>query len=170
VPHLFQAEQWVAAPLEQVFRFFADPYNLSVISPPSSRARLKALRLVPPDLDDVAGSERMAGSGSEITVSFRPLPHFPLRASWTSRIVEFEWLRHFRDLEVSGPFESFDHTHGFHEATRDGKRGTIIRDHVVYEVGIGPMGVIANGVFVRLMLRQMFNYRHRAAAWSLESD
>jgi ligand-binding SRPBCC domain-containing protein len=169
VPHAFETEQWVAAPREQVFRFFSDPRNLHLLFPPYSEARLKTVRLVPPHLPFVAGSGQMAGIGSEITISFRLLPHFPLRAAWTARIVEFEWLRHFRDLEVSGPFESFDHTHAFGEASLNGKPGTIIHDRIVYEVGVGPMGVIANGLFVRLMLRQLFEYRHQAAARALGS-
>jgi ligand-binding SRPBCC domain-containing protein len=167
VPHVFEAEQWVAAPLEKVFRYFADPRNLSVISPPSSGARLKSLKLVPPNLPTIADSERLAGKGSKITISFRLLPYFPLRASLTARIIEFQWLHHFRDLQVSGPFESFDHTHSFRESRQNGKSGTTIHDRVVYEVGAGPLGVIANGLFVRAMLKQMFTYRHAATAREL---
>ena len=168
MPHVLETEQWVAAPLERVFRFFADPHNLSVISPPSSGARLKSLKLMSPNLPDVAGSERMAGAGSEITISFRLLPYFPLRGSWTARILEFEWLHHFRDVEVSGPFEMFDHTHMFRDEARNGKAGTVIHDRVVYEVGWGPLGVVANAVLVRMLLRQMFSHRHAATARELE--
>ncbi len=168
MPHLLKTEQWVAAPLERVFRFFADPHNLSVISPPSSGARLKALNIVPPNLPLVEGSERMAGAGSEITISFRLLPYFPLRGSWTARIIEFEWLGNFRDVQVSGPFAMFDHTHSFREETRNGETGTVIQDRVVYEVGVGPLGVIANALIVRMLLNQMFTHRHAATARELE--
>jgi ligand-binding SRPBCC domain-containing protein len=168
MPHVLETEQWVAAPLERVFRFFADPHNLRVISPPSSGAKLKALRLIPPNLPPVEGSERMAGTGSEITISFRLLPYLPLRGSWTARIMEFVWLHHFRDVQVTGPFEMFDHTHSFREEMRDGKTGTVIHDRVVYEVGVGPLGVITNALIVRLLLRQMFTYRHAATTRELE--
>ncbi len=168
MPHILEAEQWVSAPLERVFRFFSDPRNLSVISPPSSGTRLKNLRIVPASLPGVPGSERMAGVGSEITVSFRLLPYFPLRGSWTARIVEFEWLRHFRDVQVLGPFEMFDHTHSYREEVRKGTTGTVIHDRVVYEIGVGPLGVIANVLIVRMLLRQMFNYRQLATKRELE--
>ena len=168
VSHVYDAEQWVAAPLEKVCRFFADPHNLSVISPPSSGARLKSLKLVPPNLPARAGAERMAGVGSEITLSFRVLPYFPLRGSWTARIVEFEWLHHFRDLQVRGPFENFDHTHSFRAEIRNGTPGTVIRDHVEYVVGVGPLGVIANAVLIRHILHQMFTFRHAATSRELE--
>jgi hypothetical protein len=83
--------------------FFPDPRNLSAISPPSSGAQLKFLHLLPPTLSGIAGSAYMAGIGSEITISFRVLPYLPIRGSWTARIIDFEWLRHFRDLQVRGP-------------------------------------------------------------------
>jgi len=111
----------------------------------------------------------MAGTGSEITISFRTLPYFPLRSAWTARIIEFEWLRHFRDVQASGPFEMFDHTHSFQAENREGRTGTIIHDHVVYEVGVGPLGVIADALIVRMLLRQMFTYRHAATARQLEN-
>jgi hypothetical protein len=152
------------------FSIFADPRNLSAISPPSSGARLKSLKLMPPDLAGVAASERLAGKQSEITISFRLLPYFPFRGSWTARIIEFEWLHHFRDLQVSGPFDSFDHTHSFRESLQNAKSGTVIHDRVVYQVGTGPLGVIANGLFVRSMLRQMFAYRHAATARELSDS
>jgi ligand-binding SRPBCC domain-containing protein len=168
MPHVLETEQWVAAPLERVFRFFSDPRNLSVISPPSNGAKLTALRLVSPNLPLVAGVERMAGVRSEITISFRLLPYFPLRGSWTARIIEFEWLHHFRDVQVRGPFEMFDHKHSFREEIRNGRTGTAIHDRVDYEVGIGPLGVIANALLVRMLLTQMFRYRHAATARKLE--
>jgi len=163
VPHVFEAEQWIPAPLEPVFRYFCDPRNLAVISPPSSGARLKQLSLVPPP-GDFAGRERMAGTGSEIVLSVRLLPYLPLRASWTARIVEFDWLQRFRDIQVSGPFQQFEHTHSFAVAGRNGQPGTIVRDHVEYSIGFGPLGALANALVVARSLRQMFDYRHRATA------
>jgi ligand-binding SRPBCC domain-containing protein len=167
VENELNAEQWIAAPLEQVFRFFADPCNLAVISPPSSGAHPKAMRLAPPNLPQIDGYQHMAGVGSEIEVSFRLLPYFPFRGSWTARIVAFEWLNFFRDLQVSGPFRLFDHTHTFLEQTRNGIAGTIIRDHVEYDVGFGVAGALADRALVRILLKQMFDYRHTATERAL---
>jgi ligand-binding SRPBCC domain-containing protein len=161
VTHTFATTQWVEAPVERVFRFFCDPRNLAVISPPSSGARLMRLALVPPD-EQVDGRGRIAGAGSEIVLSVRLLPYLPVRASWTARIMEFEWLRGFRDSQVKGPFKKFEHTHSFTAETRNGREGTLIGDHVEYEVGFGPVGEVANAIAVQRVLRRMFESRHRA--------
>jgi ligand-binding SRPBCC domain-containing protein len=155
--HLFETEQWIRAPLETVFRFFSDPRNLAKISPPSAGARLKAVRLVPPNADR---AEELAGAGSEIEISIRLLPYLPLRGLWTARIVEFEWLNFFRDEQVRGPFKCFVHRHSFVAEVRNGQQGTVIRDHVEYEIGFGPLGTVADVMIVRRVLNQMFAYRH----------
>ena len=164
LPQIFDTEQWVPVPLERVFRFFADPRNLSVISPPSSGAKLKRLQLVTPDLK-VEGAKEMAGVGSEIEISVRLLPYVPVRASWIARITEFDWLHHFRDVQASGPFTRFDHTHTFVAE----RVGTTIRDHVEYDIGYGPFGPTLNKTLVRSMLHRMFDYRHKATEKALKT-
>jgi len=162
VAEIFETEHWIAAPIERVCRFFSDPHNLSVISPPSSGAELKSLHLVPPLLPFVEGTELLAGAGSRVVVSFRLLPFLPMRGSWTADIVDYQWLDHFRDVQVKGPFKKFEHTHTFVVKQRNGTPGTVVRDHVEYDVGFGPAGALANVLLVRRMLKQMFAYRHSA--------
>lgn len=157
----FETSQWIAADLERVFRFFADPRNLPAISPPASGARLVGLQLVPPN--DVVRAERMAGAGSVIEISVRPIPFLPLRMRWTAQILEFEYLHFFRDRQTRGPFARWLHTHSFEEQVREGVRGTLVRDQVEYEVGLGPLGQMADAAAVRFVLRSMFAQRHRAA-------
>lgn len=162
VATIFETEHWVPAPIERVCRFFSDPHNLTVISPPSSGARLKSLHLVPPPLAFVDGAELLAVAGSRIVLSFRLLPYLPLRGSWTADIVDYQWLDHFRDVQVKGPFKKFEHTHTFIARQRNGTAGTVVRDHVEYDVGFGPAGALANALLVRRMLNQMFAFRQAA--------
>ena len=100
----------------------------------------------------------LAGEGSEIEMSVRLFPHFPLRRRWLARIEEFEYGAYFRDAQVRGPFAHWDHTHSFQESGA----GTLISDIVEYEVGWGKLGNAANSLFVRNALNKMFSYRHRA--------
>ena len=163
----FEAEQWVAAERERVFRFFADPRNLPLISPPSSGARLVRVELVPPP---GAGMEGFAGAGSLIEISARVIPYFPLRVRWTARILEFDYGNSFTDEQERGPFRRWLHTHSFRDETRAGRAGTVVRDEVNYEIGFGPLEPLVNAIAVRVMLRRMFAHRQRATERNFSSS
>jgi ligand-binding SRPBCC domain-containing protein len=149
----FESSQFVSVETERAFRFFADPKNLPLISPPESGARIVRLKLLAP-----ADHPGLAGEGSEIEMSVRLIPHFPLRRRWLARIEEFEYGAYFRDAQVRGPFAHWNHTHSFQESGA----GTLISDIVEYDVGWGKLGSAANALFVRNALDKMFSYRHRA--------
>ena len=157
-----QFEQWVPAPLEPVFLFFANPQNLPRIMPPQTGTRLEELRLVPPQQNPaVTLCEGLAGIGSEILTSFRLFSFLPVRARWTALVVEFEWNHHFADIQKKGPFQRFHHRHEFAAQTRDGRVGTIVRDVIEYEVGFGWLGSIADRWQVRPELERTFRHRQQ---------
>jgi ligand-binding SRPBCC domain-containing protein len=149
----FETSQFLTVDAERAFCFFADPQNLPRISPPESKTRIVRLKVVsPPD------HPGLAGEGSEIEMSVRLFPRFPIRRRWLARIVEFEYGAYFRDAQVRGPFAHWDHTHSFQASGA----GTIISDIVEYEVGYGKLGEAANAFLIRDALKKMFVYRHRA--------
>jgi len=159
----FTTEQWLPYPVERVFRFFANPSNLELISPPDMKARLVAARLVrPPGLNE--DTHGLAGAGSELTISTRTLALLPFRSVWKARIIEFEWNRYFRDIQIEGPFRRFDHRHEFEPAIRNGIPGTLLRDNIDYNFGFGPAGYLLDPTFVRVALQHVFDYRHAATA------
>lgn len=155
----FVAEQFVAAPVDRAFRFFATPLNLARISPPAMGARLVGAKLLPPPGADP--HENLAGRGSEITISVRLLPYFPVRAVWVARVVEFEWNRHFLDVQVRGPFETFEHRHEFQATEQNGRSGTLVRDVIHYELLFGRMGRLGGERLADRELKRMFRERHR---------
>lgn len=159
----FHSEHWVPEPLERVFHFFADPENLPRIMPPRQQARIELLQLVPPP-PHAGGQpiEAIAGVGSEILLSLRPIPWKPVRILWRARILDFEWNRYFRDVQADGPLQSWTHRHEFEPSQRDGRQGTLIRDLVEYDPGFGPLGAIADALFLRHAFRSMFEYRKKA--------
>ena len=165
--HSIQFEQWVSAPLERVFLFFANPGNLPRIMPPQTGTELVQLKLVPPseipaESEAVTDRVPLAGAGSEIVTSFRLVSFIPFRRQWTALITEFEWNHHFADIQTKGPFKSFHHRHELSEETRDGVRGTLVRDVIEYDVGFGWLGELAKKLFVSRQLRRTFEYRQRA--------
>ncbi len=161
-----QFEQWVPAVIDQVFVFFANPNNLPRIMPPETRTELAALRLVPPPTVPmgrpvIANLNSLAGVGSEIMTSFRPLASLPFRAQWIALIIEFEWNHHFADIQKKGPFKRFKHRHEFSAETRNGVPGTIVRDAIEYDPGFGVLGGLGQKLFIAPKLRQTFEYRQR---------
>jgi ligand-binding SRPBCC domain-containing protein len=162
----FETSQWVPYPVELVFAFFANPSNLPHVMPPLLETRVEDLRIEPPPPRPVApdAARRFlsvaAGVGSEILISFFPIPWVPRRVSWLTRITEFEWNSHFSDAQVRGPFTSFHHRHGIQTEFRDGLEGTRVSDAVEYALPYGLFGRIA-GVLVQRRMQRTFKYRHK---------
>jgi ligand-binding SRPBCC domain-containing protein len=162
----FESRQWVPHPVELVFAFFANPTNLPHLMPPEQQGRIEDIRLNPPPPRPLAKdpSRRFlsmaAGIGTEIILSFRPVVLLPQRVGWTARIVEFEWNRHFADVQVKGPFKTFHHRHGIEREIRDGVEGTTVTDTVEYDLPLGVLGKLGSG-FARAQLEKGWEYRRK---------
>jgi ligand-binding SRPBCC domain-containing protein len=130
--------------------------------PASSHTRLDHLHLVPPaPSPHASAAPQAAGVGTVIETSFRPFPFLTLRVPWIARITEFEWNHHFADIQEKGPFKRWHHRHEFLSETRNGVSGTLVRDGIDYEVGFGPLGMIANALFVERQMRRTFAQRQK---------
>jgi ligand-binding SRPBCC domain-containing protein len=155
--------EWVPFPLEHVFLFFANPENLPRIMPPSADSRIERLKLIsPPSLPGgTYVAQSLAGVGSEIVTSFRLAPPLPIRGRWIARITEFEWNHHFADIQVQGPFKNWLHRHELTPETRNRVNGTVVRDRIEYEIGVGVLGGIAQTLFVSRQMKSTFTHRQR---------
>ena len=80
---------------------------------------------------------------------------FGLPFRWESEIADWKPPRGFTDVQLAGPYPLWEHTHRFSPAAR----GTEIYDHVRYRVPGGPLAPVADGVFVRRRLEEIFDYR-----------
>ena len=105
-----------------------------------------------------------AGDGTRLRITARGLPFLPLRAPWDAMIEDFRWNEGFCDLQVRGPFHYWRHCHSVRDAAspKTGEAGTIVRDHVTYELPLWPVSRLALPV-ARLALRSLFRYRQRQA-------
>ncbi|HEV2487953.1 MAG TPA: cyclase [Terracidiphilus sp.] len=162
----FETQQWVPYPVELVFAFFANPSNLPHLMPRNLETQIEDARIVPPPARPVVAdaSRRFlsvaAGVGSEILISFYPIPWVPRRVSWLACITEFEWNSHFCDAQVRGPFKVFQHRHGIQAEFLGGQEGTLVSDSVEFELPYGVPGQIA-GAMVRRQLARSFVYRQK---------
>ncbi len=134
--------QRLRKPLEEVFAFFADAFNLEAITPPSLRFRI----LTPKGFTIQPGTR----------IEYR-LQLFGIPFGWRTLIQEFEPNRRFVDQQERGPYALWHHVHEF---LQDGDE-TVMLDTVTYRLPLGFLGVIAHELFVRRMLGYIFDYRRQ---------
>lgn len=135
-----RCEDWLPCPVEDVFPFFGDAFNLERITPPFLRFRV------------VGTSDRNVRKGTLIDYRLR-LHGIPF--GWRTIIDEWEPGVRFVDRQVRGPFALWHHTHEFEP--RDG--GTIVRDRVRYDLPLGALGRLTAGWLVRRDVEEIFRYR-----------
>ena len=140
--HALERSQRVAGSPGEVFRFFADPYNLEKITPPWLRFKLRSRPL------------GMA-AGAEIQYSLR-LHGLPIR--WVSRIDAWEPPHRFVDVQVHGPYRLWHHTHSLEPGGDD----VLMLDAVRYALPLGSLGELVHRKLVRHDLERIFDYRHEA--------
>jgi ligand-binding SRPBCC domain-containing protein len=156
----FQSEQRLPYSLETVFAFFADPANLSRLMPDWQQARIENATFFapPPPPRPFPGSDAIqAGDGTRMTITVRPVPFLPVRLPWDALIEDFRWLEGFCDTQLRGPFKYWRHCH----TLRPDLDGTLLRDAVEYEPPFGPLGSLANALFLRQGLAATFRFRHK---------
>jgi ligand-binding SRPBCC domain-containing protein len=135
--------QVVAAPLEAAWAFYADPANLEAITPGWLGFRI-----------DSAPAELGAGTFLRYRLSLFGVP-----VRWTTVIARWHPPRSFVDVQLSGPYLLWEHTHRLSAVAR----GTEIHDHVRYRVPGGPLAPLVDGVVARL-LASIFDYRAERTA------
>ena len=167
MPETLRTSQWTVFPVELVFAFFANPGNLPHLCPQWQLTRIEGSRLITPPARPVAPDPTLrfqspaAGEGSEMAISFRPVAMVPFRVKWVARITEFAWNSHFCDEQIRGPFTSWKHRHGISAEVREGVNGTFIAEEVEYRLPMGPLGGVADAMFVRRRMEAMFAYRQK---------
>jgi uncharacterized protein (TIGR01777 family) len=119
-------------------------------------------RLVPPwEAVSLEGPAAPIEVGARQTTLF-PLGPLPLR--WRSKISAVTPGYEFKDIQLSGPFATWEHTHSMRPAEGG---GSVLEDRVRYSLPLGRLGAAVAGSFVRKKLDRMFAYRHRITAQDL---
>ena len=130
-------EQLLSYPIEQVFRFFASPENLNLLTPPWVNFSILSPQSI----------EMAVGTIIEYRIRLRGVP-----VTWRSEITEWQPPFAFCDMQLRGPYRFWIHRHTFEEKPG----GTLVTDHVDYGV-LG--GALVNRLFVAGELKRIFGYR-----------
>ena len=137
-----ESVQWLPRQPAAIFDFYADAFNLELLTPSLLQFRVLTL----PPIKMVAGVE----------IAYRLRLHgFPM--SWRSRITLWDPPNSFVDEQISGPYRYWQHRHTF---TPD-RGGTLVRDVVEYSV-LG--GWLTDRLLVRRDLNRIFSYRQERLA------
>ncbi len=136
-------EQFIRATPDQVWDFFSTPQNLNELTPPGVRFQI---------IGEVPGKMY---SGQLIAYRISPAPGLWLH--WLTEIRHVTAGIRFVDEQRAGPYKFWYHEHNFEPMAG----GVMMRDCVTYEIGWGPLGWLAEKLWIGRQLRQIFDYRFR---------
>ncbi|MCB0078195.1 MAG: SRPBCC family protein [Anaerolineales bacterium] len=145
--HILESELALPLPIDEVFPFFAEPENLERITPNSMRFNI----ITPPPITMKRGA----------LIDYK-LSLFGIPFKWKTEITRYEPPYVFVDEQLKGPYKLWVHTHTFEPTDR----GTLIKDHVRYQLPLSPLGDIVHPI-VRRQLNQIFSFRRRAVTEAL---
>ena len=142
--HQLKTEQFLKADLEKVWNFVSSPRNLKLITPPYMGFNITSTDL----------PEKMY-AGMIITYKVSPILSIP--TTWVTEITHVSEKKFFIDEQRVGPYTMWHHQHFFQERND----GVLMNDIITYKAPFGPLGVIANSLFIRKKLESIFNYRYK---------
>lgn len=134
--------QNIPVDLDTAWDFFSNPANLQAITPQNMGFQI---------LSHHHGSKMYAGQIIEYKV--KPVLGIPIY--WMTEITHVENRKHFIDEQRFGPYQLWHHQHHFKEING----GVEMTDIVHYRNPLGFLGNIANSLFVKNQLKQIFEYR-----------
>jgi len=139
----FEYIQFVPASLDVVWDFFSSPSNLSKITPPEMGFIITS----PPQTEMYAG----------MIITYKVSPALGFKLDWVTEITQVNDKKFFIDEQRRGPYSIWHHEHHFKEV----EGGVEMHDILSYQVPFGFLGSIADLVFVKNKVKQIFSYREK---------
>ncbi len=139
-----EATQLLPISIDEAWDFFSSPANLQKMTPPEMGF----------EITSGFKGEKMY-SGQLITYIVKPLLGIPL--SWVTEITHVNEPSYFVDEQRFGPYSFWHHKHFFKEVPG----GVEMHDLVHYALPLGPLGRLANSLFVKKQLRDIFDFRFK---------
>jgi len=139
--YLLEKHQFIEKPKIEVFDFFKTPENLEKITP--ENLNFKIYTPTPILMKE--------GALIEYQITLLGIPIY-----WRTLINEYNPPNNFRDIQLNGPYDTWDHTHIFEEC----KNGTMMIDKVKYSIPFKIIGRMAHFIWVKRELQRIFNYRY----------
>ena len=137
----FRQYQFVAKPIEEVFKFFAEAKNLERITP--SQLSFK--------IDSQSTEEIQEGTNFVYRLKIHGVP-----AKWKTNITNWNPPYEFVDWQQKGPYRVWYHNHLFVET----ESGTLLIDEVKFVLPFRWISNILVSWFIKLDVKSIFKYRY----------
>ena len=138
------ARQLLATDIETAWRFFSNPANLSLITPPEMGFRITA--------------ELPAEMYPGMMITYRVKPLLGIEVSWATEITQINPHHYFADDQRFGPYSIWHHEHHFETVAG----GVLATDCVHYALPLDPFSRPVAELLVRPQLERIFRFRQRA--------
>ena len=143
--HTLKTTQFLKSDMATVWQFMSSPHNLARITPEYMGFNI---------ISDPSDSKKMyAGQIIEYYVS----PVFGLKMHWVTEITHVVEHQYFVDEQRFGPYSLWHHKHFLKEV--DG--GIEMTDILHYKAPFGFLGKIANALFIKNKINEIFQFRHQ---------
>lgn len=142
--HSIKTVQKIPISLDKAWDFFSNPANLQAITPSTIGFKV---------ISKHHGDIMYAGQIIEYTV--KPVLGIPLY--WMTEITQVKNKEYFIDEQRYGPYSLWHHQHHFKEVPG----GVEMTDIVHYKNPMWLFGRIANVLFVKKKLDEIFDYRYK---------
>ncbi len=141
----YRKEQLLHSAIDEVWDYISSPVNLKEITP-----GYMGFKITTEDLP-----EKMY-QGMIISYIIKPVMRIPV--TWVTEITHIREKEFFIDQQQIGPYAFWHHQH-FIEPRGD---LVLMKDIVSYKPPFGFLGSVANILFIKKKIQQIFDYRENA--------
>ena len=142
--HLLKTTQVLKSDMNTVWEFMSSPMNLARITPAYMRFQILS--------DEVDLKEMYPGQLIEYTVT----PLLGIKLHWVTEITQVLNKKYFVDEQRFGPYTLWHHKHFLKEV----EGGVEMTDIVHYKIPFGFIGRLANSLFIKNKVKEIFDYRY----------
>lgn len=141
----FKKTQKLNTNIDEVWEFISSPKNLKEITPESM-----GFEIISKDLPDIMQPGMLIAYHVKLIMG--------IKTKWVTEITQVREKEYFIDEQRVGPYTLWHHQH-FIEVI---KNGVLMTDIVSYKPPLSLLGNIANGLFIKKKLNQIFEFRKEA--------
>lgn len=138
----FKQSQKINCGLDEIWDFISSPKNLKEITPDYMGF----------DIITEGSPEKMYPG---MIIEYRVSPMLGIKTTWVTEITQVKPKEFFIDEQRVGPYNLWHHQH----FVKPINGGVLMEDIVSYEPPMGPFGSIANSLFIKNKLVEIFKYR-----------